>query len=50
MLCQFLLDSKVTRSLHIYTLFLISSPTEVYPKGVDTVPWAVQEDLIAYLF
>ena len=31
-------------------LFLLLSSNTVYPKRLDTVPWAVQQDLIAYPF
>ena len=34
--------------IHTHILFLILSSIMVYPKRLDTVPCAVQQDLIAY--
>ena len=55
MLCQFWLYSKMIQiHTHTYThtciLFPILSPIMVYPKRLDIVPCAVQQDLIAYPF
>ena len=53
MLCQFLLYSKVTW-LYIYMCIYISTPFVVlpsiivYPKRLEIVPCAVEQDLIAY--
>ena len=47
MFCQFLLYSKMTQlCVYIYSL----SSIMVYPKRLDLVPCAVQQDLIAYPF
>ena len=35
--------------IHIYTFLMLSS-SMFYPKRLDTVPCAVQQDLIAYPF
>ena len=49
-LCQFLLCSKVTRSnTHTRSLLFMSSSITVYPKRLDIVPCAIQQDRIAYL-
>ena len=66
MLCYFLLCSKVTgHVMHIYVKkenhlfniyiythipFLILSSIIFYPKRLDIVPYAVQQDLLAYPF
>ena len=57
MLCQFLLYSTVTQSLslchtymYIHTrISLISSPIMFYPKRLNTVPCATQQDLTSLL-
>ena len=50
MLCPLLLYSKVTRS-HMYTHSLSRvTLIMVYPKRLDVVACAVQQDLIAYPF
>ena len=49
MLCQFPLYSKVIQ-LYIHIPFLILPSIMVYPKRLDTVPCAVQQELIAYPF
>ena len=42
---------KVTQSrIHIYILFLTLSSIMLYPKWLDIVPSAIQQDLIAYPF
>ena len=49
MLRQFLQYSIVTQlCINIYILFLILSSIMVYPKRLDRVPYAVQQDFIAY--
>ena len=45
MFSQFLLYSKLTQSyIYIYSFFFILSSIMVYPKRLDIVPWAVQQD------
>ena len=53
MLCQFLLYSEVTWScmymcVYISTPFVVLPSIIVYPKGLEIVPCAVEQDLIAY--
>ena len=53
MFCQFLLCSKVTQLytyIYTYILFLILSSIMFYPKRLDIVPCAIQQDFIAYPF
>ena len=53
MFCQFLLYSNVPQLyiyIYIHILFLILSSIMFYPKRLDLVPCAVQQDLIAYPF
>ena len=46
---NFLQNSKVTQShMHVYIPF--SHIIMLHPKGLDIVPRAVQQDLIAYPF
>jgi len=49
MFCKSLPYSKGTQShIHIYILFLTLSSIVLHHKGLDTVPCARQQDLIAY--
>ena len=53
MLCQFLLYSEVTWScmymcIYISTPFVVLPSIIVYPKRLEIVPCAVEQDLIAY--
>ena len=50
MFCQFLLHSDVASHTHTYIPFLILSSLMFYPKRLDIVPCAIQQDLIAYPF
>ena len=51
--CQFMLYSKVTQSyiyIYIYVFFFTLSSIMFHHKSLDRVPWAIQQDLIAYPF
>ena len=48
MFYQFLLYSKMTQQFKY--MFFFSSSIMIYPKRLDIVPCAVQQDPIAYLF
>ena len=49
--CQFLLYSQATQShIHKYSLFPTLSSIMFHHKWLDTVSWAIQQDLIAYPF
>ena len=51
MFCQFQWYSTVTQVIYIYDiLFLLLSSIMFYHKGLDIIPCAVQQDLIAYPF
>ena len=50
MFCQFLLYNKVTQLyIYIYILYLTLSSIMFYHKWLDIAPFAIQQDLIAYL-
>ena len=50
MLCQFLLYSKVTQLyIYIHSLSYIIFQ-HVYPKRLDIISYAAQQDLMAYPF
>ena len=48
-----MLTSAVEQSdsvLHIHTFFFIFLTIMVYPRTLNTVPWAVRQDSVVYAF